>query len=209
MTAKPLIALALAVGLAPGTQAWAGGAPAALVMDYSGYSNLRLQAFSELADGAVVRLGERERLTLLHYKSCRRMTVTGGQVAVSAGGINAQGGKLQEDVQGNCPEEIDAALSAKEPQKVSAIAPALDCVVVGGQAGDVGSIEIMEGAAMVQSVPVQGNRVISAPAARPLAAGREYTLVIKDIGGKALDQVVVDVGASQGEGPKACLIRVQ
>lgn len=207
MTAGTKIMLAAVAMLLPCGAAWAGGTPAALVVDYWGFSNLRIKAFSELADGAVVRLGDKERMTLLHYRTCKQFTVTGGQIAVSALAIDAHGGQMAEDQGGACPQEIDFDSPGAAPQ---AIKSSLNCVMVGTGAAAIGGVEVMEGERLVQSIPVQGNRVISAPAAAAFSPGRAYTLVLKGIDGAVRDRIMVDVAAGTGGGANGgtCLIRI-
>ena len=208
----PLTGLAMAVLImaplivAPGpslaSQRPAEG-PAALILDYSGPLRNGLDAYGEIAPGARISLGPRDRLVILHYQSCREVAVTGGNIAVSAGDLVVSDALDRRDGRSHCPQEVNTAQAGGEAQ---VIAPRLDCVVVGRHKAEVGEAEIIDAAAMVLSAPAQGYRLISAPAAPELRDGKTYTLVLRGIRGAELARVPVVARAAAQD--KACLLRL-
>ena len=177
--------------------------PAALILDYSGPRRNGLDAYGEIASGAQINLGPRDRVVILHYRTCREVSVTGGRIDVSAQELTVSDAMDSHEGRGHCPQEVNTSLAANAMQ---AIALRLDCVMVGSHKADVGEAEIVAGDSVVLSAPVQGYRLISAPAAPQLRDGKAYTLVVKGIRGAELARVPVVARAAAQD--KACLLRL-
>lgn len=105
-----MLALVAAVVLVPG--AAAAAEPVALVLAVEGVAeDAPPQAFTEIADGAVVTLAARARLTFLHYRRCEEVTVQGGADRVAtlrfaADGFAAEGGRVVERLALRCPQLV-------------------------------------------------------------------------------------------------------
>lgn len=192
---------AVAVILAGMGAAWAAPGPAALILDYSGPPRSGVDAYAEVAAGAEIGLGPRDRLVLLHYASCRQVAVTGGRVSVSELDVAVSDAGQSQDSGRHCPHEVRMDTAAAQ-----SIAPRLDCVMVGNRKGEVAEVEIRGADGTVVWAPAQGFRVIAAPAAPELQAGRTYTLVAKAIRGA--DIATVAVRADPAQQGKACLLRL-
>lgn len=202
----------LAVAAVFSASAQAAEAPAALVLDYSGPANAKLSAFSELPDGTEVTLGARDKLTILHYRSCKQVSITGAKVSVTVPRLTVTGGTQSEEPGEQCPQEVKVATAGvsggvlMRSVAVFTVAPRLDCVVVGGRKAEIGSVEVLEAGKEVLSIPVQGHRAIAAPGAPELNVGSEYSLVVKAIGGAEIKAIPVTV-LEEASG-KTCLLRV-
>ncbi|MFA6021925.1 MAG: hypothetical protein WC722_16805 [Rhodospirillales bacterium] len=200
MTIRHLIFAGIGVWAASGVVR-AADAPVALVLDYSGPANAKFSAYSELSDGAELSLGARDWLTILHYRSCKRTTITGAKVLVALPGLSVNGGSQNESAGLHCPQEVRAAASVE-----GVMAPRMDCIVVGGRQTAVGRAAIFEDGREVLSVPMQGHRLIAAPAAAELRIGGQYTLVIQGIRGAAIKTIPVTIEANAVG--RTCLLRV-
>lgn len=74
--------------------------PIALVLDKS--EAVAFPAFSELAPGDVIELGNSGHIDLLDYTACREVRITAGTVTVTQEGLTLDGGKETELRAGNC-----------------------------------------------------------------------------------------------------------
>lgn len=180
--------------------------PAALVLDYSGPANARLSAFSELPDGAELNLGTKAKLTLLHYRSCKQINITGGKISVGGPHLTVTDGTSTEQPGEQCPQEVKVVSADTAAAAAFTVAPRLDCVVIGSRKADVASVEVAESGKEVLSIPVMGSRIIAAPGAPELIAGRQYMLVVKAIGGAEIKATAITV--QENSTGKACLLRV-
>lgn len=193
--------------------AFAADAPAALVLDYSGPPNPRLASFSELADGTELALGSGDTLTLLHYRTCKQVTITGGKVKVGVPRLAVEGGRKTEEPGEQCPQEVKVATAGvsggvlMRSVAVFVLPARVDCTVVGARRAEVGSIEIAATGALPLVLPAAGGRVVAPEAAEPLAAG-EYGLAVRALSGEPLKTLPVTV-LEDAPADKLCLIRVE
>ncbi|MGE4279844.1 MAG: hypothetical protein AB7G62_09680 [Magnetospirillum sp.] len=202
------IVFALAVAFPCGV-AQASQFPAALILDYSGPPRSGIEAYSEILPGREIGLGPRDRVVILHYGSCRQVAVTGGKVVVSAEQVVVSDAKNSQDSGHFCPQEVSlgtAGSAGVGGEGAQAISARVDCMVIGKRKADVGEVEIYDGGQMLLSVPAQGYRLITAPAAPEMKPGKTYSLVVKGIRGAELAKVPVMVDAAAQD--KACLLRL-
>jgi len=195
------IILALAAAFAAGT-VHASQLPAALILDYSGPPRAGIEAYGEIQPGREIGLGPRDRMLILHYGSCRQVTVTGGKVSISAEQLVVSESKDSQESGHFCPQEVVVTGGSTAPQ---AISPRVDCMVIGKRKADLGEVEIRDGNDLLLSVPAQGYRLITAPAAPEMKPGKTYSLVAKSIRGAELAKVPVMVDPAAHD--KACLLR--
>lgn len=196
------IVLGLAVTFSSGV-AYASQLPAALILDYSGPPRAGIEAYSEIGHGTEIGLGPRDRMVILHYGSCRQVAVTGGKVSVSAEQLVVSDAKDSQDAGHFCPQEVSMGMGGQGAQAISA---RLDCRIIGKRKSEIGEVEIHDGGQMLLSVPAQGYRLITAPAAPEMKPGKTYSLVVKGIRGAELAKVPVMVDATPKD--KACLLRL-
>ncbi len=209
---RRVLALAAAAILLP-SLALAANAPAALVIEYSGKADPRLDAYSELADGTEVQLGASDSLTLLHYRSCKQVTVTGAKVKVAMQRLEVTGGKKTEEPGDQCPSEVKVATAGVSggvllrSVNVSVVPPDLNCVLVGDRRAQVAAIEVQKDGAPVGRVPVT-SAALTLPETIPLLQeNASYKLQMIGAGNKPM--MAVDVSVLTADPAQKCLIRVQ
>lgn len=78
----------------------ASAEPIALVLDKS--EAVAFPAFSELAPGDVIELGNSGHIDLLDYSACREVRITAGRILVGQDGYTLEGGEEEELRAGNC-----------------------------------------------------------------------------------------------------------
>lgn len=177
--------------------------PAALILDYSGPPRAGIEAYGEIQPGREIGLGPRDRMVLLHYGSCRQVAVTGGKVSVSAESLTVSESSENRDAGHFCPQEVSLSNVSAAPQPISA---RVDCMIIGKHKADLGEVAIMDGDQLLLSVPAQGYRLITAPAAPEMKPGKTYSLVAKGIRGAELAKVPVMVDPTAQD--RACLLRL-
>jgi hypothetical protein len=88
--------------------------PAALILDISGAVSPPVQRHTEVPGRTSLALDAGGRLTFVHYRTCRVVTVTGGTVRILATHFETEGGRIESDRQRPCPRQ------QKLPMTVSA-----------------------------------------------------------------------------------------
>lgn len=112
-------AIAIVLALAVASEAQAAGKRVALVEEGSA-AKAGIGEFSLLAAGTTFELGTAETIVIGYMTSCRRETITGGQVTIGEKQSEVAGGKVtSETVQCGEPR---LALSAAESQQSATIA---------------------------------------------------------------------------------------
>lgn len=76
--------------------------PVAMVMDVVGATEPLLAVHQEMGPGTQVLLAPDARISILHYRACSIVTVTGGSVTITAGAVDVITGK-KESKAGPCP----------------------------------------------------------------------------------------------------------
>lgn len=88
----------------------AGGAAAqdgaALVLETSGAAVPAVKPYAEIRAGTAVTLAGDARLVLLHYRTCRTVTLVGGRISVGADTYAVVGGATVRETQGRCPRPV-------------------------------------------------------------------------------------------------------
>lgn len=185
--------------------------PVALVTASQGKPVAGLELYSEVEDGAVLKLGAGQGVTLLHYRSCRNVTVTSGEAVVTRRAVEAKGAMVEETAAENCPQEVSVTTTGVGGGAlVRAVGfvtmPArLDCIIVGEKRKKVSKVEVVLDDKTVQSLPVVGGRITSPADAVPLDGEREYQLRL--ISGKSVLSEG-KVGIVESKPGRICLIRV-
>lgn len=80
--------------------------PAAVVVERDGPARPRLEPYDEIAVGDVVLLAEKTRLTFIHYGTCEEVTVTAGEVHMSAHRFLVKGGRIESQRRTECPRRV-------------------------------------------------------------------------------------------------------
>ena len=189
-TPKPHIGTAAIIGLvicaAAGSLTWAEG-PAALVLEHSGTSTPNLAPYSEVMEGAVVKLELGARLVFVDYFNCNRVTVNGdGIVRFSAQGSSVGGDAKKATMRVPCPREIviknggeSSAMVLRGGEEDSlALYIKPEFVLVGGRAGDFTEVRFSKGPEKVLEGALTGRRFSWPPNAPALADGGVYELVL-------------------------------
>lgn len=223
MSARPLVAaksmlasvsiIAMAIGsLALPAIAASGGEPVALVTDYAGGKGSKIEAFSELTEGQTLTLGAKDRVTVLHYRSCKSLTITGGTIHISRQAVTQDGGTREEAPGEACPQELTVATAGVGGGALvravgfSTIPSALEsCILVGAQASKISAVAVGQNDTPLFTAKVQGRR-LEIPAGQSLTEGSDYSLGF--LAGKTVLQTqnVSAIAPSSNGGP--CLIRV-
>jgi hypothetical protein len=90
-------------------------APVALVMEISGATRPLLAVHREIAPGTRIGLDPGARLALLHYSTCTIVTVTGGNVSVTAQGVDTDAAAARSAKPGPCPRVHRITLAGPGP----------------------------------------------------------------------------------------------
>jgi hypothetical protein len=174
-------ALVLSV-LAAGGGALAADPPAALIVDYTGKPDARLEPYNELAKGAAIDLAADARLVLMHYASCHTTTIAGGHVVVGAEAVQVQEGHLIEDKAGECPQAVKLTVATAvggvvmRAPIVNTLPPSLACGVVGSHRDDIKAIVLEEDGRDLVRIPVQKHRLVPPTPLPSLSVGSDYGL---------------------------------
>lgn len=103
MIGRILIAAAAVAALAAGPPARAE--VSGLILEVSGTTQPHLAAFSEIPTNEVIKLGRDARIKVVHYRSCRVLTLTGGSFEAGPSDFAVTGGAVESNVQGRCPQQ--------------------------------------------------------------------------------------------------------
>jgi len=191
---------------------------AALVLDYTGKANPLLQDYSEVPAGTKVELGAGGKLTVLHYKTCHTITVTGGSVIIGADDVQTKGGTRTQEASDQCPQEVKFKVAgigggvlmrgANELLPPSITLPtSLACGLVGAKADKVDGVTVMDGNTAVTPVAIAAHRLSLPPTAPALESGHGYTLVMRVAGKTTTDALPITVTNTPAAG--TCLIRIE
>src|SRR5262249_62088191 len=98
-----VFAILLLVPMAAAVHSASGAEPVGIVFDLTGPAEPALQRFAELSDGGSYKLGPSTRLTFVHYRTCRVVSVVGGTVRLDQARYNIIGGGVEGDQQETWP----------------------------------------------------------------------------------------------------------
>lgn len=187
---KSSVRLAAAIALLAGGYAGAAEAEVAagIVLDAKGAIAPTIVPLSEVEAGQKYALGADGRMTIVHYKTCRTLTVVGGSVTFNFTQLVLDGGKV-EDEKRRCPKRFQLAdggsttagglvlRGAGSPQQITQ-KPII--VLSGPRAARMGEAELRGASGVIARWPA-GTRRLEMPAnAAALAAGGEYELVLRN-----------------------------
>ncbi|HET9492088.1 MAG TPA: hypothetical protein VFR64_20345 [Methylomirabilota bacterium] len=170
--------LTVLVAVAPAQLRQAAG----FVLEVSGPSTPALIPYTEIADQTTIRLGPRSRLVFVHYRTCRTVTLVGGQLTAGVEGYRVSGG-TQSKKDTPCPRAIKlvaagetAGVLLRSGAEVRLpVEPAF--VVVGPRAGDVASVRITRGDETLVEAALENRRFRWPSGSRALRPGTQYDLV--------------------------------
>ena len=173
------IAGAAALGIAQA----AAQVPAAMVLEVSGTTEPRLEALTEIEPGSSAVLSPGARLTFVHYKTCRTVSVEGGSLRWRLTDFSATGKLLSE--QKRCPRRFTLAaggssqvsgLMLRGAPRIMATRPIL--LLTGPAAGAFNAAEIRLDDKVVANLAMSGQRAALPDGAPALTAGKTYALVL-------------------------------
>ncbi|MBF0095551.1 MAG: hypothetical protein HQL34_13530, partial [Alphaproteobacteria bacterium] len=186
-----------------------------LVLRAGGAVTPAVSAYSEVADGTRLTLGPGAQLTLLHYESCRQMTLADGQVTVSRKEVTlSNGARIDKEIPNKCPPELRVkptgvaggvrmrALDLGAPPVLPAVP---DCLLVGPHADRFTGARISGGGAQV-SLAVAKNRLSWPKKQPPLKEGVSYTITLDPLPGGKPYKAAFTAGPKTGGGD-VCLLR--
>lgn len=185
--------------------------PGALITDYSGKASPVLSVYSELPEGMDFKLGAADSITLLHYGSCRSVTVTGGKIHVGAQKLEVAGGKAVEAPGDNCPRKITIATAGvgggvlMRGMSMATLPSDMNCVVIGTRRAEVARVEIADKDGQVALFPVTAGRT-AALSDTPALVKKDYGLSVVATDGQVIKRMPISVDDAKSD--RMCLIRV-
>jgi hypothetical protein len=198
-TKSPLFALLILAALIAGGSAARAQHAVAIVVDIDGKTSPALAANAEIPDKSVIALQPGTTLTLVHYKSCELLVVSGGRIAVEEGKYDVSGTKVVQEEKVSCPAEQQttlansnqasgtAALVLRSGEPGRTFIPLKPMVLaVGGKARDFVRVEILDGTNVVATLPLASGRAAWPAGTKPLVGYRKYTLRFVAAGGAAV-----------------------
>lgn len=205
----PIRSAAVIAVLAAGV---AGGAAradvaAGIVLDIKGATSPAVTSLSEVEAGQKVALGADGRMTLVHYRSCRTLTVAGGSVTFNLTQLIVDGGKI-EDEKKRCPKRFALADGGATtagglvlrggPGESQQMSPRPIIVLSGPRAADIGDAELRGPGGTVARWPA-GLRRLELPASgAALQTGASYELVLRPKAGGAEETHKLAVSTATG-----------
>ncbi|MGE3541077.1 MAG: hypothetical protein AB7N91_27030 [Candidatus Tectimicrobiota bacterium] len=176
-----LLGTLLLPSLAGSTLAHASAA-VALVLDLSSTSTPALNAYQEITASTPLHLGQKTRLTFLHYATCHMVTVTGGVLQVEADTYRLTGGKTEQDTRVDCPRHLhigEHGQTGRQPHSDRHTVPLLPTfVLVGHNAEAYSALRVLQAGKIIMDVPIQERRVPWPRAIPPLSPDTIYEAIL-------------------------------
>jgi hypothetical protein len=169
---------------------------AALVLNVSGFTEPELPPYAEIRDGQHLTLRAGARLTFLHYRTCTRVTVRGGDVTVGADGYELGGGAYQSRERVPCPVKIAVVAAMDAPMTLEhgeahdsmlTLAPGAAFVVIGEGGRGFSAARIVQNGVAPREVRLTGANFRWADATAGMPSGSFGTLEFVRTNGKPLD----------------------
>jgi hypothetical protein len=198
--------LAILIGLAA-TRALAGE-PAALVLDVTGDTEPAVFPYSEIEAGTEVTLADDATLSLIHYGTCKALTLIGGSVRIEANRYLIGRSRVEEERAQDCPNEVALAEDGTAAGVLMRGGDALHLplrpsfVLAGGRADTVERIDILSGAEPVMTLPVKARHVAWPEDAAALKSGSEYGVSIVHSDGSSSEYAFL----ANARGPRSLVI---
>lgn len=193
---------------------------AGLVLEVSGKTEPPVAAYAEIAADQAVKLDPGATLKVVHYKSCRIVTLSGGTLKIKASDFDVSAGKVDADRKSACPRRVASASHAGDAgtggivmrgatETTVAVEPAETFVLAGAKLPDVKTVRLLRDEKVLAEWKPSRARTWTAPK-DALKVGDAATLVFVMKGKKhALEQqikVLQDAHLS-GE-PRVTVIRL-
>jgi hypothetical protein len=159
-----LATLVLLLAVWVGASGASHAAGVALVLEVQGTTAPPLQAFTEVPAGTAVSLSQGARLTFVHYRSCRVVSLVGGQVQFGAEAHQLVGGTVERDEKPrSCPKRVRAGGQAggvllRSGSPIPALSVRPTFVLVGVRADDFGTVRVSQGGQVVLEQRLEGRR---------------------------------------------------
>lgn len=222
MAKKSGPALLAGIVLALSGNAWAADTVAVgLVLRAGGAVVPLVSSYSEVPDGTSLALGPGAQLTLLHYESCKQMTVSGGRVTIRKQAVAlTEGARIDKETPNKCPTELRVKptgvaggvrmraldLSQTLPQTLPVLP---ECLLVGAQAdrfiGASISASIADGPGAPVVMTISGRRLVWPKGQPPLQKGHSYKIHLQPLPGGKPYTAPFDAGSGKDD---VCLLRV-
>jgi hypothetical protein len=215
--ASATLSVLLAASPLPALAAEAAG----LVLEVSGKTEPPLAAFAEIGADQAVRLDAGTTLKVVHYKSCRIVTLNGGTLRVGAADFDLVDGKVEGDQKTSCPRRV-ASRAGRAGEGgtggivmrgagggAALVAPAETFVLAGDKTADVKSVRLLRDKKLVAEWNPGKERSWTAPK-DALKEGDSVTLVFTMKGNQpnAMQKVRVLQDAHEAGEPQVTVIRL-
>jgi len=213
-----VFAILLLVPMAAAVHSASGAEPVGIVFDLTGPAEPALQRFAELSDGGSYKLGPSTRLTFVHYRTCRVVSVVGGTVRLDQARYNIIGGRIESDQLQPCPQHYVVAPTGAPAGTTGALllrsggndAPITsarpDLILTGARADAFSAVEVRRDDVAVALSPLGGRRFVWPRNRERLAAGEGYRLVLSRPGGARVEIPFTVVESPRSTEPDRLLI---
>jgi hypothetical protein len=194
---------------------------AGLVLEVSGKTEPSVAAYAEIAADQAVKLDPGATLKVVHYKSCRIVTLSGGTLKVEASDFDVSAGKVDADRKSACPRRVASHTSRAGDagtggivmrgagEATVAVGPAETFVLAGDKLADVKTVRLLREEKVVGEWKPSRTKAWTAPK-DVLKVGDAATLVFV-MKGKKHDleqQIKVLQDAHLSGEPKVTVIRL-
>ncbi len=193
--------------------------PSALVLSVGGTTVPPVKPNEELDERAAIRVRPGSKLVVLHYRTCKEITVTAGVLNVPLDAFSVDGARPPEEQRVTCPREqkliseenfLNNSTFYREQRAASTLTAARDfrpvslplrmnAILVGGRADRVTGMEVLLNDERVTRLTVTGRAVTSPEDSLALRPAKSYVLRVTLSGESApLDFpfLAVDAGSS-------------
>lgn len=170
--------------------------PSALVLSVAGTTVPPVKLNDELDERAAIRVRPGTKLVILHYRTCKEITVTAGVLNVPLDTFSVDGARPPEEQRVTCPREqkliseenfINNSTFYREQRAASTLTAARDfrpvslplrmnAVLVGGRADRVTGMDVLLNDELVTHLVVDGRKVTSSEDSLSLRPAKSYVL---------------------------------
>lgn len=165
----------------------AAAEPAALVLEVSGEVEPALLAFSEIEAGTDITLAEDARLSIVHYGTCKILTLVGGSLRVDENRYLIGRSRVETERAQGCPRQValegegsaaGVLMRGGDEDALPAMPLRPSFVFAGAEASAVARVEILVAGEPVVSLGMEGRRAAWPEDAPDLEAGTVYAVAI-------------------------------
>ena len=217
MRVEILAAISLVVLLAAVADSAAGAEPVGMVFDVSGPAEPALQRFAELPAGGSYRLDPSTRVTFVHYRTCRVVSIVGGTIRLGQASYDIVGGRVESEQVQPCPRQYVVAPSGAPAGTTGALllrsggsdAPIVsarpELILAGARADAFSAVDIRRDGVVIALLPLSERRLVWPKTRDRLVAGDGYRLILAR-GAGARVEIPLTVEASNAPEPDRLLI---